>query len=197
MKKDLLVAVVIAAIASAAFVSTIEMQKPIHAAGDDQNILRMKGHLTMVLKDEQGKIKDYREFDNIVMKVGKDVVSNLVFNGNQSAPASINKANFIAIGTTANATSPGLNDRNSLMTECSGSTRQQNASPTTNRQGLSSGTTVTITGTFGAANCTGAVTESGLLDASSGGNMFARQVFSTINKGASDSLTVTWTITLS
>ena len=44
---------------------------------------------------------------------------------------------------------------------------------------------------------TGAITEAGLFDAASGGDMLARTVFSVVNKGASDSITITWTITIS
>ena len=43
---------------------------------------------------------------------------------------------------------------------------------------------------------TGAITEAGLLDAGSTGNLLCRQVFSAVNKGASDSLQITWTLNL-
>ena len=44
---------------------------------------------------------------------------------------------------------------------------------------------------------TGAITEAGILNAASAGTLLCRTVFSVINKGASDSMTVTWTITIS
>ena len=56
---------------------------------------------------------------------------------------------------------------------------------------------VTYTATFGAGTGTGAVTEAGILNASSGGTMLCRTVFSVVNKGASDSMTITWTVTVS
>ena len=46
------------------------------------------------------------------------------------------------------------------------------------------------------ADATGAVTEAGIFNAASGGTMLCRTVFSVVNKGADDSLSVTWTITL-
>jgi len=63
-------------------------------------------------------------------------------------------------------------------------------------------TTVTTTSvayacTFGAGVGTGALTEAGIFDASSAGTMLCRTVFSVINKGAADTLTITWTIAVS
>ena len=49
---------------------------------------------------------------------------------------------------------------------------------------------------FEAGDATGAVTEAGIFNASSGGTMLCRSVFSVINKAASDSLSVTWTVTI-
>ena len=49
---------------------------------------------------------------------------------------------------------------------------------------------------FEAGDATGTVTEAGIFNASSSGTMLCRSVFSAITKGASDSLNVTWTITV-
>jgi hypothetical protein len=56
---------------------------------------------------------------------------------------------------------------------------------------------IVYTATFPAGTATGALVEAGILNASSGGSLLARTVFSAINKGASDSVTITWTITIS
>ena len=56
---------------------------------------------------------------------------------------------------------------------------------------------VTYVATFGAGTGTGAVTEAGLFNASSGGTMLCRTVFSVVNKGSADSMTITWTVTVS
>jgi len=57
--------------------------------------------------------------------------------------------------------------------------------------------TIVHSATWAAGDATGAITEAGLFDASSNGTLFARTVFSVVNKGASDSLSVTWTISIS
>ena len=51
--------------------------------------------------------------------------------------------------------------------------------------------------TFEAGDATGAVTEAGIFNAASGGDMLCRTVFSAVNKAASDSLAITWVVTLS
>ena len=60
-----------------------------------------------------------------------------------------------------------------------------------------SGADVIYTCTWAAGDGTGALKEAGLFNAASGGDMLARTVFSVVNKGASDSMTVTWTVTVS
>ena len=51
--------------------------------------------------------------------------------------------------------------------------------------------------TFGAGVATGAITEAGIFSALTAGTMLCRTVFSVINKGAADTLTITWTIAVS
>jgi len=50
---------------------------------------------------------------------------------------------------------------------------------------------------FGAGEGTGSITEAGIFNASSSGTLLCRTVFSVVNKGASDSMTITWTVTVS
>ena len=51
--------------------------------------------------------------------------------------------------------------------------------------------------TFNAGEATGAITEAGVLNASSAGTMLDRVVFAVINKGADDTLTQRFTFTMS
>jgi hypothetical protein len=59
-----------------------------------------------------------------------------------------------------------------------------------------SSNTITYVSSFEAGDATGAITEAGIFNAASGGDMLCRTVFSVINKAADDTLSVTWTITL-
>lgn len=56
---------------------------------------------------------------------------------------------------------------------------------------------VTFVGDWAAGDGTGAITEAGIFDASSTGNMHSSASFSVVNKGASDSLSISWTWTVS
>jgi hypothetical protein len=70
-----------------------------------------------------------------------------------------------------------------------------------NRQSLTS-TTVTdnalaYVASYAAGTATGSLTEAGIFNASSAGTMLCRTVFGTVTKAADDSMTITWTITVS
>ena len=52
-------------------------------------------------------------------------------------------------------------------------------------------------GDFPAGTGTGAVVEAAILNASSGGTLLCRTVFSVVNKAAADTLKITWTVTVS
>ena len=68
------------------------------------------------------------------------------------------------------------------------------------RVALSGGTVsnnvVTYTATIPAGTGTGALVEAGLFNNSTGGTMLARTTFAVVNKGASDSIAITWTVTI-
>jgi hypothetical protein len=48
--------------------------------------------------------------------------------------------------------------------------------------------------TFGAGQSTGAVTEAGIFNDATAGTMLCRTVFDVINKGALDTLVITWKV---
>lgn len=155
----------------------------------NEETMMVKGFVDVKVYDEFGNLKDERHYDNGITNVGFELIADRIadhsgFTGNQ--------ANYIALGTSSTAFAV---TQTALVTELSGGSyaRQQDTDAT-----YTSGTkSFAISATFNAGVATGALQESGLFDASTTGNMMARQTFSTINVGASDSITVTWTITLS
>jgi len=50
----------------------------------------------------------------------------------------------------------------------------------------------TVAETFAAGTATGSINETGLFNSGATGQLFARQTFGTILKGAADTLTITW-----
>lgn len=146
-----------------------------HAA--DQ--LHMTGELLIELFDESGALKDRRHVENLVVTAGKNVISDRM----KAAPAKA-AMTHMAVGTGTNAAAAG---DTTLQTE--------------NARVALSGTVVTgnqiqYSASYPAGTGTAALTEAGILNNSVGGDLLCRTVFSVINKGAADSLTITWTVTI-
>jgi hypothetical protein len=143
--------------------------------------LKMKGTMTAVLQKEDGSVETYVK-DNIIVNVGFDLISDAI-GKSASRPAVISHI-AVGTGTTAEAAT-----QTALVTELSriAATYAHTA-----------GTKVfTMTTTFGAGVGTGAITEAGVFNAASAGIMLDRVVFAVINKGAADTLQVTFTFTMS
>jgi hypothetical protein len=142
---------------------------------------QLKGHITVRVFDEHGALKDFRDLDNVIVTVGKTYMAAWLAAASQAGMF----MQYIGLGTGTNAASASDTDLQTAL-----STRVAGA--------LTSSTNVWQNqATFGPGVDTGAITEAGLFSASSGGTMLARQVFPVVNKGASDSLQLTWQITLS
>lgn len=139
---------------------------------------KVKHNVHIRLLDRDGNLKDERKVHNLVVNAGlAHIADQLSSSPGQSAMS------HMAIGTGTNAAAAG---DTALQTEL-----DRNA--LTSR--TDSGAVTTYVGTWAAGDGTGAITESGILNAASNGTLLARVVFSVINKGASDSLVITHTLT--
>lgn len=136
---------------------------------------KVTGQVTI---QKNGKV--VRDIPNTIVTAGKNDIASLI-----TGAGSV--MTYMAVGTGTTAVAAGdttletESDRNALST--SGGTASTN--------------TVEFVAVWNAGDGTGSLTEAGLFSASSGGTMLARTVFSAVNKGASDVLTITWTITVS
>lgn len=137
-------------------------------------LLNMKGKLTIELNGEV-----VQEVDNLVVTVGKNFVASRMTG---TSPAVMS---HMAIGTTNTAAAIG------------NTTLAAEAARVALTSGITASAVVTYIATFPAGTGTGAIVEAGLFNAVSAGTLLARTVFSVINKGASDSMTITWTVTVS
>jgi len=145
--------------------------------------LKLSGQLNIVLKDKAGNIKDQREVKNLVVNAGLAYIASRMTGTAKSVMS------HMALGSGTTAAAAGDTDLGTLL----GS-----------REALDS---TTITGTnnekvqyvssFEAGDATGAVTEAGIFNAATSGDMLCRTVFDVVNKQADDTMSVTWTITLS
>lgn len=134
---------------------------------------KLIGRVEVVLKDAKGKVKVHKIF-NTIEDAGKYAITDQLL-----ASPSLNKPTHMAIGTgTPSAGSLGsVLDTNALTSK----TRNNNI--------------LTMVGDWAAGDGTGAITEAGIRDAAAG-NYLATTSFSVINKGAADTLQITWTWTI-
>lgn len=144
--------------------------------------IRATGQVSFVLTDENGNVKQ-QDSKNLVVSPGLAfIVSRMI--GTAAAVMS-----HMAVGTGTTAASAA---QTALVSESA-------------RVALTSSTAVTTTvandsvqyvATFGPGVGTAAITEAGLFNAASAGAMLARTVFPVINKGALDTLSLTWKVTV-
>ena len=147
-----------------------------------KDAINANGTLVIELRDENGNVKEQFE-KNLVVNTG------LAFIASRMKDATATAMSHMAVGSGTVAAAAG---DTALGTELG-------------RVALTSTTIVTTTATddsiqyvatFDAGTGTGAVTEAGLFNAASAGTMLSRTVFPVINKGALDTLTITWKITV-
>lgn len=143
--------------------------------------LTLKGRFLVELFGEDGNRKELRIIENVVVTVGKNYLALWLTQATQSDYY----MRYLALGTgTTAASASDTALETELATRVAGT--------------LSSSTNVWQNqATFGPGVDTGAITEAGIFTASSAGTMFARQVFPVVNKGAGDSLQLTWQVTFS
>jgi|TARA_R110002012_G_scaffold214683_2_gene385771 hypothetical protein len=138
-----------------------------------QDNLKMKGRLQVSLNGEV-----VRDIDNLVVTAGKAYVADRMKNN-----SSVMSHMGIGSGNTAAAAGNTALGSQLGRVSLTSSTVSSNV--------------ITYVASFAAGTGTGAVTEAGIFTASSGGTMLCRTVFSVVNKGSADSMTITWTVTVS
>jgi hypothetical protein len=143
-----------------------------------QETIKAKGELSIKLFGPDGKLKGEKIVPNLVVTTGRTFIAGRMV----GTPTAMS---HMAIGS--GTTDPAVGDT-ALQTELGRVSLTSSAS---------AGAVVTYVASFGAGTGTGAVTEAGILNASSGGTLLCRTEFSVVNKGADDSMSITWTITVS
>lgn len=142
--------------------------------------LTLHGRCLVEVRGPDGEIKETREVDNLVVTAGRDAIIERL----DSTPAT-GQPTHMAIGTGSTAAAAG---NTTLGTEIDRNALTSNTS---------SGGVLTMVGNWAAGDGTNsAIAEAGVLNASSSGTLYSRATFTAINKGASDTLQITWTYTL-
>ena len=145
--------------------------------------LKLSGQLNIVLKDKAGNVKEERELKNPVVNAG------LAYIASRMTGTAKNVMSHMGLGSGSTAAAAADTDLGSLL-------GSREALDSTTISGTNDEKVVYVS-SFEAGDATGAVTEAGIFNAASGGDMLCRTVFSVVNKAADDTMSVTWTITLS
>lgn len=137
--------------------------------------LKMVGHLKIYLNDVL-----VRDISNLVVTAGKTWIADLMQAGT-GTPMS-----HMAVGS---GVSPAVVGDTTLQTELS-------RVALTVSGGVRTNNSIDFVGVYPAGIGTGTLSEAGLFNDMTVGTMLSRTVFTAIPKGATDALTITWTVTV-
>lgn len=138
--------------------------------------MTITGRVELVLTKGDGSV-EREEINNLVVTTGK---AHIAARLGSSPPTGMS---HIAIGT--GATAPAAGDT-TLQTEL-----DRNAASS-----APSANTIVFSATWNPGDGTGAITEAGIFNNSSGGTMLSRVTFPVKNKDAADTFSINWTITI-
>ena len=140
--------------------------------------IKVTGELKLTLTRPDGHVKHKVIIPNLVVTTGKNYIAS------RMKDASATAMSHMAIGTGSTAAAAG----NTALGSEAGRVALTSTTVSNND--------VAYVATFPAGTGTGAITEAGILNASSGGTLLCRTVFSVINKASADTLGITWTVTV-
>ncbi len=141
--------------------------------------LDINANVHITLRGPDGEVKEERDVHNLITTVGRNAIIERL----DSSPTT-GQPTHMAIGTGGGG--PAAGDT-ALTTELDRNALTSNTS---------AANVLTMVGDWAAGDGTGAITEAGVFNASSGPSLWSRAVFSVINKAAGDTLSFTWTYTL-
>jgi len=144
------------------------------------NKLKVKGNLNIVVKDKDGKIKDTRQVNNLVVTTGLNFITSRM---TADTPTVMS---HMGIGTGSTAPAAG----NTSLVSQAGSRETFDTITVENNQ-------IEYTAVFEAGDQSGLITEAGIFNAPGSATMLCRSTFGGIQKNSDDNMTIVWTITVS
>jgi hypothetical protein len=143
-----------------------------------QDSLKLQGRVGIVLRDKDGNVIDEQTTENLVVNDGLNFICSRMEGVSQ------NVMSHMAVGTDSTAVAAGDTTLGTELARVS----LDSTTVSTN--------TIEYVASYSAGTGTGALVEAGIFNAASGGDMLCSVRFDVINKAAADSMTITWTITL-
>ena len=150
-----------------------------------QETIAASGLVQFKLLDENGNVKE-QQSTNLVVNTGLRFIAESMLKTTTNSPA---RMTHMAVGSGTN--NADANDT-ALQNQLARVDLDSSASVTTNV----SNDAVQYVATFGAGTGTGAISEAGIFNSPTAGNMLCRTVFPVINKGELDTLVITWKVTI-
>ncbi len=142
-----------------------------------------KGRFSITCRDKDGKVKWQEEMDNLIVTNGFDFLLDAAF-ASSSRPSVMS---HVGIGSGSTAASAADTSLGTQLARVAGTYAHTDDTQV-----------ATMTAEFVAGTGTGTVAEVGVFNAGNRGTMLARAVLDTARtKAALDSMTVTYTLTLS
>lgn len=139
---------------------------------------KLKGNLEVLVLDENKSVKDSRKIPNLVVAAGKSYVASRM----ESNSTTIMSHMAIGDGNV----SPTLSDT-TLNSELA-----RVALDSTSR----TNNVLTYIATYSAGVGTGTIAEAGIFNDGTTGTMLCRTNFNEVNKGALDTIVITWNVTV-
>jgi hypothetical protein len=161
----------------------VQLLRSVGANTPGRDGLRFAVNVHVALRGPDGEVKEERHVHNLVTDVGCAHIADQLESSPDDAAMS-----HMAIGTGTNAPAAGDTtlqtelDRNTLTSFLQGAGADDHK--------------VVYIGDWAAGDGTGAITEAGIFNAASAGTLLARTTFSVVNKGANDTLEITWTLSV-
>ena len=140
--------------------------------------IKVTGELKLTVTRPDGHVKHEVIIPNLVVTTGKSYIAS------RMKDASATAMSHMAIGTGTASAAAG----NTALGSEAGRVALTSTTVSNND--------VAYVATFPAGTGTGAITEAGILNASSSGTLLCRTVFAAINKASSDTLGITWTVSV-
>lgn len=157
---------------------TEALDADVQRGGSATDGLKVVGFVVAEVFGPDGQLKAREETHNLILTVGRNMIADRLL-----ASPTLGVPTHMAVGTSGTAAAVG-------DTAITGDVRVALTSKTRSTN------IVTFVGDWAAGVATATLQETGLWDAATTGNLVGRATFSSIVKGASDTLKVTWTWTI-
>jgi hypothetical protein len=162
------------------------------------NIVELGGTLAIAHFGSQGELIEDRFYSNLVVTVGKQwIAARMKDTGIPTQMTHMAVGGNATVGSNPTKTTPVVGDTQ-LSTGGSPALSELARVSLTTAGGTVSGAVVTYATTFAAGTGTGSLVEAGIFNSgtSASGTMLCKTSFDVVNKAATDSIAITWTVTI-